>query len=397
MKKFCYLLSLFLLTFMLTGCVKFNVNMDIKKDKSMDYTMIYAVDTSVFGDETSPIEDEDRKKLEEQGFTIEEYKDDKMKGYKLVKHINNIDEVSTESDAKYSLSALTEDSKKDEEKYIFKVKKGLIKNTYTANFEFDTDDSELSDSDTDLYSYNENSNNNSNSSTTGTQNSNGLGEFSGDLDLKFDEADESDSESGNFDYSKMSSNMDLSFNVTLPYSAKSNNATNATDNNKNLSWDLTKEQKENIKFEFELYNWKVIYGIAASAGVLIVLVVILLISRKKKGKLQETNPVTPSEQAPLPEVPQASPASTEIPEIPESNPAITNEQFPNVEPPQIDNTQTENSGVPTFDINQVSTETNDMPKPSEPVNPVTPPANNEGDVELPNINNNINNNNNNNI
>ena len=51
MKKIKYLVLLFTVTFLLTGCIKFNANMDIKKDKSMDFSIIYALDTSVFGEE----------------------------------------------------------------------------------------------------------------------------------------------------------------------------------------------------------------------------------------------------------------------------------------------------------------------------------------------------------
>ena len=39
MKKIKYLLMLCIFTIISTGCVKYNANMEIKKDKSMDFTI----------------------------------------------------------------------------------------------------------------------------------------------------------------------------------------------------------------------------------------------------------------------------------------------------------------------------------------------------------------------
>ena len=93
MKKNKFILMLCVLTFMLTGCVKYNANMNINKDKSMDFSMIYALDTSLFEDQEL-LSDEDKQKLESQGFTITDYSEGTMKGYTLTKKISNIDYVS---------------------------------------------------------------------------------------------------------------------------------------------------------------------------------------------------------------------------------------------------------------------------------------------------------------
>ena len=69
MKKIKYILLLCTLTFLLTGCVKYNANMDIKKDKSMDFSIIYALDSSLFEDQKL-LEDKDKKEWEERGFTV---------------------------------------------------------------------------------------------------------------------------------------------------------------------------------------------------------------------------------------------------------------------------------------------------------------------------------------
>ena len=51
-KRVFSVIGLLIMALSLSGCVKFDATMDIKKDKSMDFSIIYAVDTTYFGDET---------------------------------------------------------------------------------------------------------------------------------------------------------------------------------------------------------------------------------------------------------------------------------------------------------------------------------------------------------
>ena len=74
--------------------------MEIKKDKSMNFSIIYAVDTSMFGD-TELLTDENKENLKKQGFEIADYSQDKMKGFTLTKKIKNIDSVSSDKDLEY--------------------------------------------------------------------------------------------------------------------------------------------------------------------------------------------------------------------------------------------------------------------------------------------------------
>ena len=76
MKKIKYIL-LCILPVLLTGCVKFNTNMAIKKDKSMDFSIIYALDSSLIEDQ-EVLEEEDKKKLEDQAFKVSEYSEDNI-------------------------------------------------------------------------------------------------------------------------------------------------------------------------------------------------------------------------------------------------------------------------------------------------------------------------------
>ena len=51
MKKSLYILTIFIVAICLSGCVKYNANMEIKKDKSMDFSIVYDMDTKYFGDQ----------------------------------------------------------------------------------------------------------------------------------------------------------------------------------------------------------------------------------------------------------------------------------------------------------------------------------------------------------
>ena len=241
---------LILLVISLTGCVKFNSTMEIKKDKSIDYTVIYAFDKSFFGNQEILTSD-DKKELENKGFTVSNYVDGNMKGFKVSKNIKNIDDVSSTNDTTYDLSGLL-DSSKSESK-VFKVKKGFLKNTYTASFKFDSSDSDL--------------NNSTSDDTT--------------IDNDFTTDDNDTTTDSDFDFSNINTNMDLSFNVKLPYKAISSNATTKKNDDKDLSWDLSSTGENKIEFSFALYNMTNIY---ICGGVIVLLIIIVIVSILNKGK-----------------------------------------------------------------------------------------------------------------
>lgn len=241
---------LILLVISLTGCVKFNSTMEIKKDKSIDYTVIYAFDKSLFGNQEI-LTSNDKGELENKGFTVSNYVDGNMKGFKVSKNIKNIDDVSSTNDATYDLSGLL-DSSKSESK-VFKVKKGFLKNTYTASFKFDSSDSDL--------------NNSTSDDTT--------------IDNDFTIDDNNTTTDSDFDFSNINTNMDLSFNVKLPYKAISSNATTKKNDDKELSWNLSSTGEDKIEFSFALYNMTNIY---ICGGVIVLLIIIVIVSILNKGK-----------------------------------------------------------------------------------------------------------------
>lgn len=255
MKKNIKLTALLtLLVISLTGCVKFNSTMEIKKDKSMDYKIIYAFDKSLFGDQEI-LTSNDKKELENKGFTVSNYVDGNMKGFKVSKNIKNIDDVSSTNDATYDLSGLL-DSNKSESK-VFKVKKGFLKNTYTASFKFDSSDSDL--------------NNSTSNDTT--------------IDNDFTTDDNNTTTDSDFDFSNINTNMDLSFNVKLPYKAISSNATTKKNDDKELSWNLSSTEEDKIEFSFALYNMTNIYICGGVIVLLIIIVIVSILNKSRKNKV----------------------------------------------------------------------------------------------------------------
>lgn len=233
-----------LLVMLTTGCVNYNASMKIKNDKSMDYVIVFMMNPEVYynTDVTNEIEI-----MKINGFNVEEYTNGVFKGYRVSKEIDNIDKYSKTEDVIYSLSDLPNDG------YIFKVKKGFIKNKYTANFVFDKAQYGTTTAvkqDLDIENYIE-------------QNDNGT--------LANEDI---------FNVNKTT----IKFNVILPNSALSNNATSALDSNRNLVWNIT-EDVQNISFEFELYNkYNVILTYVLIAVVVIVIFALMIKKRMTPSK-----------------------------------------------------------------------------------------------------------------
>ena len=269
MKKIKYLLLLCLVTICLTGCVKFNANMDIKKDKSMDFSIVYAFDKTIFG-ETNKLKEEDLAEVKKQGFTLTKYSEGNFEGFTLTKKIANIDEVSTDKDVVYDLSGMMNEN--TDNSFIFKVVKGKDKNTYTAKIKFNANDSGLNSSD-DEETPDEAITTGEDTTTIGALDATG---------------------ENSMDLSKLTESMDLSFNVTLPNGAISSNATTKENDNKKLSWKLNASGQEYIEFAFELSNSTnnmILYiGIGVLGLVAIMALVIILSKKKKVEQIVEPEP-----------------------------------------------------------------------------------------------------------
>ena len=274
------ILCIISMMFLLTGCVKLNMNMDIKNDKSMDLSILYAVDTTVLGEEEL-LKEEDIAEYKEAGFEVKDYSEGNYKGITLKKHVKNIDKISkTTGTVSFNIMG----SSNDEDDSMFTVKKGFFKNVYTLKMESDStgemtngiDDSDgrkaLEDEDDTL-----------------------LGDYPSDDSLLDDYSDDGYT-FDDVDYTQYLSQMDLSLVVNLPNKPISHNATNVSNDGKSLTWNLATQQ-EDVELTFALYNLSNIF--VCVIGIVVVVVgVVLVIAKSGKNKNGSNNQVINNEQNP---------------------------------------------------------------------------------------------------
>lgn len=261
MKK---VLIIILSALLVTGCVQVNGSIEIKKDKSMDLVMIEAINSSLAGDQDI-MKAEDKSELEKSGYKVEEYTNGSNKGYKISKHYDNIDDISSVDEKEVDLSST-------EDQMHFTVKKGFLKNTYKAKIKFDIKndiDEAIKNGDTSL----DDSNYDEGEDLT-LDDESGMNDTTGD-DEDFD-----------LDPSLITGNMDLSFEVKLPYKVINTNATTKDDDGKTLKWNLTSSDVDSISFEFFLYNMTNICILAGGVAlIIIVVIVIVVVSGRKKDQI----------------------------------------------------------------------------------------------------------------
>lgn len=242
MKKiFILCMSLFLIS----GCsMKAEYNMNIKNDKSMDFSVTSAFDDELIeamlsmkdmdseeSDEEKEYTDEEKWKMledsqnneddekspEEYGFTKERYEEKEFKGFKYTKRISNIDDISGTT-ANFNM----EDFAKISESIVF-VKN---KNNYKANFKLSSDE----------------------------------------------------------DTSGYDIGVDIKFSVTLPNKPISHNATTVSEDGKTLTWNLLEKGSKNVEFEFEIQTFSIVPYIYIGTFTLLLIIVLVIFTKKKKKK-----------------------------------------------------------------------------------------------------------------
>ena len=291
MKKNFKTFKLLLIALMLilsSGCVKYNVTMDIKKDKSMDFNMIAAFDESLAENGEMNIT-EAKDEVKNQYCSVSDYNESNMKGINVSCKFPNIDELSSETTVK---EADFESIMDDKDSKLFTLKKGFFKNTYTFKLDSSSSSDLLGDKeDEDSYDYRE-------------EDDSDYDDYDYDSDL-YDDSDGSDNT--DFDMSALSS-MDLKFEIKLPYKAISSNATSKEDNEKHLTWDLMKmaqsEDENNVvELTFALYNTSNI-AIVAVIVIALIAVGVIFFMKKKKNVTGVTNMNTNNGMANPANVPQ---------------------------------------------------------------------------------------------
>lgn len=267
MKKYLKFVFSIVMLLALTGCVKYNMNMEVKSNKSVDLELIYAMDMSFMNgiggssdeltlEETesdSGVKEDDYNFLKQHGFTVEAYKEEtenkKYSGVKIKKTYNSIDDITKENDKEIDINkVLGEEETFDDSQFY--SKKG---NMYKANLVFDF--------------------------TSGDSNS---------------ETENGEEEITGIDTSAISNSFEMKYTIKLPVKATSNNATEVSEDGKTLTWTLKNGVKNNVMYTFELndglfaLNTNTLLLIGLGIGLIVIIIIVILIGNKNKNKDKKT-------------------------------------------------------------------------------------------------------------
>lgn len=335
MKRSFKVLCLMLVVFMMTGCVKTHINMDIKKDKSMDFGITMAVANSLLeqSDQDTLMTDEQLKEAEDEGFQVKDYSDGTMVGYTFTKKFDNIDEISSEKEINFNF-----DETLTEQTQMFTVKKGFFKNTYTLKMENDTSDELQSGMESSMTDFDDSSSDVVNDQTTTYDSQN------------YDTSD--------MDLSALTSTMDMKFNITLPYKAISSNATSTENDGKKLTWNLLDSNLKNVQVEFELYNMNNIYLTVGIGIAIILIIIIIIIIKKRKPKAPVGTPI-PVVDEPINNIVQNPSSAIPVNNITQEPVAQTNNMAANQTAETQVNQTINNSSVETLNIDSSNSALND--------------------------------------
>ena len=274
--KECFLILLAIL--LLNGCVKQDITMSIDKDKSMNFEMKFLVNEALLGENSSDLS-AGAKELEDKGFTVTIKNEGNYRGYLVTKKYQNIDELSNNNGEVINLDNIT-DNDFDMSK-LFKLEKGFLKNTYTANFVFEFNQSnfntETEESENGLIINDDEVVTTNEPEQTETE----VNDDENTIDLT------EDSDFSNIaDLTALANEMEFKYIVNLPYKASSNNATSVNGNT--LTWNLTTQNKNEIKYSFPIYNLTNILIVGGCLLLVVIVLIVILIKRKKKKSESET-------------------------------------------------------------------------------------------------------------
>lgn len=244
---------------MTTGCMKANLEMEIRADKSMSVSLISAFSDEILklaeendadSSNFNMIDEKEKEKYLERGYVVEEIKENGYTGVKIQKNIKNIDEISNRETSNNSIKNIFEDN--PQKQYYFVVNYGFFKNHYKAVFKTD----EMTEDVPDTSEYDESSYD--------------------DLGLNAEELKE------------LTNSMESKFVLTLPNKPISNNADIVSEDGKTLTWNFIQDNpKSTIEFEFELINRGSTYSTIIGISLLILLFLIILFTSSKPKKKKD--------------------------------------------------------------------------------------------------------------
>lgn len=241
LKSVAILATLILALVTLTGCM--NINFDVKLDKKgagdVSYTMGYQ--KSVIEGMGASVEDiknqdttleESQKPGKEEGYTVEEYEDDTIYGYKASKHYDNI--------AEFSMSKILELGEEANDKITFEKNGSKVR--YSQNAEID------------------------------------LKALARELGVD-DNAEGSEAAM----MKSIINQMKMTYKITLPFKAGNNNATTVSKDGKTLEWELKMGELNTIQFEAEDTGVNMFLVLGILVAILAVIIVVAVLASKKSN------------------------------------------------------------------------------------------------------------------
>ncbi|MBQ7136863.1 MAG: hypothetical protein IJO43_02665 [Bacilli bacterium] len=323
MKKVCRVLLAILLAFSLTGCVKYNVSMEVKDDKSVTLEILYGmeVDSSIVGDE-SWNEDED--------YWDEDYWSEGESDWKLdeddVEFGEGVEGTITDEDGNVIYDSSEDESWDDDEYYDEDEDYWDEEDDYydeETNSGVSVDDYEFLESKGfKVEEFTEEKDDATISGVKITKTYKNIDDITKDKKIivdfneKFGEEENFDdsqifykkgnnyvanfvfdfSEEGDdTDYSAYQDMFDLQYKIKLPHKSVSNNATSVSKDGKELTWDLKYGEKNEVNFEFSMSgsNTTLIIILIACGVIVGGGTVALLINNSKKKKNNNVMPSMP--------------------------------------------------------------------------------------------------------
>ena len=230
-----------LIAVMLTGCMRVSVGIDIKEDGKADVSMLYAVADELMNmgleedeePESTGLDEEEVKKLQEEGWTYSEYVEDGFSGYMIKKSGVEINAIGSE------FSTAEDGTGLGSEDFVIKENDGV----YTIDWKV----------------------------------------------LSGDEASESTEYAEYFDMYKGYMNLV----ITLPEAAINSNASEVSEDGKTLTWNLLTMGEDAAHVEFKLPSkggsMMVVLIVAIVVIALIIVLLVVFIARKsaKKNKVED--------------------------------------------------------------------------------------------------------------
>ncbi len=235
-----------------TGCMKVEGNIRINKDKSMNYSLVAAYDTSkIPEDQLTDIDvtEEEINEFKKSNITLEKYEEDNYVGKRFSIKYESIDDISSMVDIDGCVIDIQ--NKATDTIYCFKREKGFFQDTYKAKFL--------------------------------------VNGFVNSGNTKQKEQMENSQLGNNEMASSMYDSIDVKFLVEVPFKVKSNNA--SSKDNDLLTWDFKNENVQNLEameFEFAIPNTFNIIITIVVAVIFVLLIVGIIISKMiNKNKPQE--------------------------------------------------------------------------------------------------------------